>query len=74
MTWYLDGDTGELYDPSGNVRTVISDPTRIPDQPQEWAEREFRSLSMADLSTDRIADFAQLWVGDVEWGTPPGKS
>jgi hypothetical protein len=67
MTWHLDVDTGELRDPDGNVRTTLDGPPfRIPDDAQKWAETEFRSLTMSDLTTDRIADFAQLWVGDVE--------
>jgi len=71
MTWYLDPETGELHDPSGTVVTTLDGPPyELPQDVQEWAESEFRNLSMTDLSTDKIADFAQLWIGDVELGTP----
>jgi hypothetical protein len=38
----------------------------LPDDAQKWASEEFRKLTMAELTTDKIALFAQLWVGDVE--------
>lgn len=73
MTWNLDTETGELYGPDGNVRTTLNGPPyTIPDDAQAWAEGEFRMLSMADLTTATLADFAQLWVGDIEPGTPGG--
>lgn len=69
MTWYLDTKTGELHGPDGQVRTTLDGPPyRIPYDAQKWAEQEFRGMSMADLSTDTLADFAQLWIGDVEFG------
>jgi hypothetical protein len=75
MTWTLNTETGELHGPDGQVRTTLDGPPyRIPDDAQKWAEQEFRKLSMADLTTDVIADYAQLWVGDIETGTPPSNS
>jgi len=68
MTWKIDTQTGELIDPSGNVVANLGgEPYTIPDDAQEWAEQEFRSMTMADLDTDTLADFAQLWIGDVEF-------
>jgi hypothetical protein len=71
MTWYIDLDTGELYDPSGTVvATLDGPPYSAPDDVQGWVNSELRSLSIADLTTGRLADFAQAWAGDVEFGTP----
>jgi len=68
MTWLLDTDTGELTDPNGDIVAVLDGPPyTIPDDAQEWAETEFRSMSMSEIDTDTLADFAQLWVGDVEF-------
>lgn len=67
MTWTLDTDTGELRGPDGNVRTTIDGPPyHIPDDAQRWAESEFRKMSMADLTTGVLADYAELWAGDVD--------
>jgi len=75
MTWYLNTETGELYDPNGQVRTTIDGPPyHVHSDAQKWAEQEFRKLSMADLTTDVIADYAQLWVGDIETGKPPSET
>jgi len=68
MTWKINTNTGELIDPNGvAVDTLDGPPYTIPDDAQKWAEQEFRSMSMADLDTDTLADFAQLWTGDVEF-------
>jgi hypothetical protein len=67
MTWYLNPDTGELTDPNGSVVGVVDGPPyTVPDDAQAWGEAEFRTMSMSELTTDEIADFAQLWTGDVE--------
>lgn len=68
MTWKIDEDTGELTDPNGVVVTTLDGPPYTsPEDAQKWAEQEFRSMTMADLDTDTLADFAQLWIGDVEF-------
>jgi len=67
MTWKLNIDTGELTDPNGNVRTTIEGPPfTIPEDVQEWGEKRFREASIADITTDDIADYAQLWMGDID--------
>jgi len=68
MTWKINKDNGDLIDPNGNVvATIEGPPYTIPDDAQKWAEGEFRSMTMTDLDTQTLADFAQLWVGDVEF-------
>lgn len=70
MTWTVDAETGDLYDPNGDVVTTLDsdDETyRLPTDAQEWAELELRNMSMADLTTDKMADFAQIYAGDVEF-------
>jgi len=72
MTWKINKDNGDLIDPNGNVvATIEGPPYTIPDDAQKWAESEFRSMTMADLDTDTLADFAQLWIGDVEFTGNP---
>jgi hypothetical protein len=72
MTWYLDADTGDLYDPSGGKRATLDGPPyTLPNDAQAWAATEFRAMQMSDLTTDKLADFAELWVGDIEFGGPP---
>lgn len=72
MTWHLDTDTGELYDPDGTVVTTLAGPPyTIPNDAQAWAASEFREMTMADLTTDILANYAELWVGDIEAGQPP---
>lgn len=67
MTWTLDLTTGELSDPNGDVVTVIDGPPfNLPTDVQEWGEAQFREAKMSELTTDKIADFAQLWMGDIE--------
>jgi hypothetical protein len=67
MTWKIDTNTGELIDPNGDVATTLDGPPfKIPTDAQQWASVQFRSLSMSELTTDKIADFAEIWVGDVE--------
>jgi hypothetical protein len=67
MTWTIDTQTGELRGPKGAVRATLDGPPyRIPDDAQQWAEDNFRNLSMNELTVDILADYAQLWVGDVE--------
>lgn len=68
MTWKLNANTGELYDPNNNVVASLGEPPyKIPEDVQKWAESEFRSMTMEDIDTDTLADFAQLWIGDVEF-------
>jgi len=68
MSWKINSQTGELINPNGNVETKLDGPPyTVPDDAQEWAEQEFRSMTMSELDTDTLADFAQLWVGDVEF-------
>lgn len=68
MTWKIDVNTGELLDPSGTVVTTLNGPPyTVPDDAQKWAEKEFRNMTMADIDTDTLADFAQVWTGDVEF-------
>lgn len=67
MTWTFDKSTGELSGPDGQVRTTVAGPPyRLPDDAQNWAETQFRQLNMSDLTVDILADYAQLWVGDIE--------
>jgi hypothetical protein len=67
MTWYIDTDTGDLIDPNGKtVDNLGAGPYRIPDDAQAWGETQFRAMTMSELTTDQLADFAQLWAGDVE--------
>jgi len=67
MTWKLNTDTGELIDPNGNVRATIEGPPyQIPKDIQSWGEDTFRSKSLAEMTTEDIADFAQIWMGDIE--------
>jgi hypothetical protein len=66
MTWKINTETGELIDPNGNVVANLGEPPyKAPDDAQKWAEQEFRSMTMAEIDTDTLADFAQLWTGDV---------
>jgi len=68
MTWKVNTDTGDLINPNGNVVTTLDGPPyKIPDDAQKWAEQKFRSMTMNELDTKVLADFAQLWVGDVEF-------
>jgi hypothetical protein len=67
MTWTFNKSTGELLGPGGQVQTTLSGPPyRLPDDAQKWAETEFRQISMSELTTDMLADYAELWVGNVE--------
>jgi hypothetical protein len=66
MTWTLNTKTGELHGPDGNVRATLEAPFRMPDDAQRWAEQEFRKMNMTDLTTDILADYAELWAGDVD--------
>jgi len=67
MTWKLNRANGDVIDPRGNVVGNLGEPPyKIPDDIQDWAETDFRSMSMAEVDTDTLADLAQLWVGDVE--------
>jgi len=68
MTWKIDTDTGNLIDPNGNVVVTLDGPPyKSPDDVQKWAEKKFRSMKMSELDTDTLADFAQIWTGDVEF-------
>jgi len=67
MTWILDLSTGDLYGPDGEIRTTLDGPPyKTPDDVQKWAESQFRNMNMSDLTTDIIADYAEIWVGDIE--------
>jgi hypothetical protein len=65
MTWKADRQNDEVTTPWGETVTVDG-LSHIPDDVQAKAEEMFRGESMAELSTDRIADYAQAWMGDVE--------
>jgi len=70
MTWTVDPETGELYDPNGNLVTTLDGDNgsyKLPTAAQTWALSQLRSMSMADLTTDKLADFAQIFAGDVEF-------
>jgi hypothetical protein len=68
MTWKINKETGELLGPNGEVvATLEGPPYTVPDDAQKWAEEQFRSMTMNELDTDTLADFAQLWIGDVEF-------
>jgi hypothetical protein len=67
MTWYVDLPSGDIIDPNGETVGNLGDgPHTIPTDLQAWGEAQFRAMSMSELTTDDLADFAQLWVGDVE--------
>jgi len=66
MTWTVNTDTGEVTAPWGETVATLSGPVRVPDDVQDIAESMFRHESMTALSTGRIADYAQAWMGDVE--------
>jgi len=66
MTWTLDTSTGEVTAPWGDVVATIDAPYQTPGDVQQIAEAMFRAESMGYMSTDRIADFAQAWMGDIE--------
>jgi len=75
MTWKINSNSGELIDPNGTVITTLDGPPyTIPYDAQKCAEQEFRSMTMAELDTDTLADFAQLWTGDVEFTDSGGQS
>jgi len=66
MTWTYDVTTGEITAPWGEVVATESAPYRSPDDVQAVAESLFRAESLAEMNTDKIADYAQAWMGDVE--------
>lgn len=66
MTWQLNRETGEITAPWGDVVETIDRPFRTPEDIQDVAESMFREQSMTNISTERIADYAQAWMGDVE--------
>jgi hypothetical protein len=66
MTWTYNTSNGEITAPWGEVVATESPPFRSPDDVKAVAESLFRDESMAELSTGRIADYAQAWAGDIE--------
>ena len=66
MTWKVNVKTGDVVAPWGETVATIEKPIRLPEDVQLVAESVFRSESMADMSTGRIADYAQAWMGDIE--------
>lgn len=66
MTWTVDAETGEVVSPWGDTVGTLEKPIRTPDEVQEIAESMFRDESMSAISTARIADYAQAWMGDVK--------
>jgi hypothetical protein len=66
MTWTLHKSSGEVVGPNGDVVATIKKPFQIPRDVQRVAESAFRDENMAELSTDRIADYAEAWMGDIE--------
>jgi hypothetical protein len=65
MTWTVDEETGEITAPWGESIGQIENPV-VPNDVQAVAADHFRQQTMADLTTDRIADYAEAWMGDVE--------
>ena len=65
MTWEYNTDTGEIIAPWGEVVETKEPPYQNPDDVQAVAERLFREESMTEMDTERIADYAQAWMGDI---------
>jgi hypothetical protein len=72
MTWYIDSDTGTVYDHSGaEIGSIDGPPYTIPDDIREML---YESLPNDDDSSVTVGDLkAVLKVasGDVQFGTPP---
>lgn len=66
MTWTYDRTTGEIIAPWDETVATADPPYQSPDDVQEIAEDLFREESLAELSTDRLADYAQAWMGDIK--------
>jgi len=66
MTWKIDSSTGELINPNGDVVTVLDGPPYSTRQAKNWANDHIRSMQMADLTTEDLVNFAELWQGDVD--------
>jgi len=68
MTWTFNETTGEITAPWGEIVATL-DGTEgyvLPDDVQAVAAEGFRGESMTELSTDRIADYAEAWMGNIE--------
>lgn len=71
MTFYLDPETGDVYDNNGAVVGQSDDPPyTIPDDVRDVLFDSFPN-DHASVSVDDIKAILEVAVGDVEFGTPP---
>jgi hypothetical protein len=71
MTWYLDRETGDVYDHNGSkVGTVDGPPYTIPEDVKDVLWDSFPSDD-ASVSVDELKGVLDVADGGVEFGTPP---
>lgn len=70
MTWYLDPETGDVFDHNGNVVGQANGPPyTIPDDVRDILWDSFPS-DHASVSVDDVKGILAVASGDVEFGTP----
>jgi len=75
MTWYLDSETGDVYNPSGEVvGNVDGPPFTIPDDIRQAVLDEVLSNENASVRGVHLKAVLEVSSGDVEFGTPPDTS
>jgi hypothetical protein len=71
MTWYLDTETGDVYDHTGaQVGTVGGPPYTVPDQLGEYIRTNVLPDSPQGLNRYRLTALYDLVTEDLEEGTP----
>jgi hypothetical protein len=73
MTWYLDPETGEVYDPDGELVGTAPDgpPYTIPADIRTVVIRDRLPNPNAAASGQDVIDALSVRPGNVEFGSPP---